>query len=79
MKGRGGLLRKNLLKWEFYNVIAEELMSYVDNRSVQESTENRTRIPIALEKSYKSKNPTCVVLNRGVCEAKGFTVEGQEY
>ncbi len=65
---RGVATKRKLLKWEFYSVVAEELMSYVDNKddistchSAQKSSQNTTHFGVAIDKSYKFKNPTCVV------------------
>ena len=64
-----GVPKKNkLLKWEFYSVVAEELMSYVDQNdsiicpSVASIgfSENK-HISAPFDKSFKFNHPTCIV------------------
>ena len=63
---RGVPKKHKLLKWEFYSVVAEELMSYVDkNESISSSSvasrsENK-HISAPIDRSFKFSNPTCIV------------------
>ena len=66
MRGRGAD-RKRLLKWEFYSVAAEEMMTFADNEDI--AIEDRrlfveSHVPIPIPKDREKsdmKAPTCMI------------------
>ena len=67
-RGRG-TDRRNLLKWEFYSVAAEEMMTFADNEDIAIEdrrifSESHVPIPIPREKNKREsgmKVPTCMI------------------
>ena len=63
---RGGVVNhRELKKWEFYSVAAEEMMTYAeyeDDASEQQAhVQGTSHIPVPVPKNYHLKVPTCMI------------------